>query len=118
MIQSLGEVAQICKTEGLQYVCIQRDTGNAASISATLERGQDNASNAVDPIDSNMQGEEDQHRGNIEDTEELLDELSELEKINVNSAKDSLMNAEPVYTSKKKTKAHEKSRNQDHTKSV
>lgn len=91
-------MAQICKKEGLQCVCVQQDTGNATSISAMLERGQNNVSNTGDPKGSDLQGEEDQQR-DIEDTEELLDELSELEKINVNSVKESLMNAEPVDTS-------------------
>ena len=73
LIHNTGEVSQICKREKLQYVCVQQDDAHAQSVCEILESF---------PSDDEQDNSEKQTR-NLENTEELLAEMSELEKMSV-----------------------------------
>ena len=73
LIHNAGEVSQICKRERLQYVCVQHDDAHAQSICEILESF---------PSDDEQDSSDKQAR-NLENTEELLAEMSELEKMTV-----------------------------------
>ena len=91
---NIGEVSQICKREGLKYVCVQREENTAQKICEILDSPHSDDElfespckddNSVSRKDENSEKTLDQNleisSRNLEDTSDLLSEMSELEKI-------------------------------------
>ena len=93
-MHNVGEVSQICKRDGLRYVCVQRDATAAQRICEILDAFQcdndlfENSNTEERMAEQNTEGplaeqnkpenETGRSSRNLENTEELLVEISEL----------------------------------------